>query len=51
MDFGAGFPSKGFLTEICNLAVHVQILSLEMFELRRQIEHFCAPCRAHLERQ
>ena len=51
MDFGAGFPSKGLLAEIGDLAVYIEILSLEMFELRRQIEHLRAPCRAHLKWQ
>ena len=51
MNLGAGFPSKGLLTEIRDLAMHIQILPLEMFELRRKIEHLCAPRRAHLKGQ
>src|ERR1700687_4292951 len=51
MNFRARFPSKRFLAEIRDLAVHIEILSLEMFELRRQIEHLRAPCRAHLKWQ
>src|SRR6266403_488159 len=51
MNFRARFPAKGFLAEIRDLAMHIEILSLEMFELRRQIEHLRAPCRAHLKWQ
>ena len=51
MDFGAGFPSKGFLAEIGDLAMHIQIQSLEVLELRRQVEHLGAPSRAHLKGQ
>src|SRR5216683_4410051 len=39
VDFGAGFPPKGFLTEIRDLAVHIQILPLKMIELRGEVEH------------
>src|SRR5467141_3373752 len=49
MNFIPRFPAKRFLAEIGDLVMYIQILSLQMFQLRRQIEHLRAPRRAHLE--
>src|SRR6266850_2755933 len=51
VDFGAGFPAKSLLAKVSDFPVHIQILTLKMFQLRGKIEHLCAKPRAHLERR
>ena len=34
MDFGAGFPAERLLAKVSDFPVHIQILTLKMFQLR-----------------
>src|SRR6266403_538090 len=49
MDFGAGFPAERLLAKVGDFTVHIQVLTLKMFQLRCKIEHLRTQRRAHLE--